>query len=81
MRKGGLARLLGTIYIRQCGTAGHINTWPVAQTVALMVDGRDFVMRKSLRDRCIVGFWLTLMGLATAGWLTGLTWASIWLFG
>jgi hypothetical protein len=35
MRKGGLARLLGTIYIRQCWTEGHINTWPVAQTAAL----------------------------------------------
>jgi hypothetical protein len=28
MRKGGPARLLGTIYIRQCWTADHINTWP-----------------------------------------------------
>jgi hypothetical protein len=31
MRKGGPARLLGTIYIRQCWTADHINTWPVAR--------------------------------------------------
>jgi len=36
-------------------------------------------MRGSLRDRCIVGFWLVSIGLATAGWLAGLTWAAIWL--
>ena len=43
-------------------------------------DEGDFVMRTSLRDRCIIGFWLILFGLATVGWMAGLTWASIWLF-
>jgi hypothetical protein len=58
---------------------GRIDLAPSGDGRTRSVVGSDFVMRTSLRDRCTVGFWLVLMGLAAAGWWAGLTWAALWL--
>lgn len=34
---------------------------------------------KRYRPKWLIGAWVLVVGVATAGWLIGLAWAAVWL--